>query len=145
MNQDARAPVASRAEFPHWTSVSIRFCDQDPLGHVNNAATAAYFEQARVALVYPMLESAGHKRVDIVLARIAIDYLAELGYPGFVEIGTRVVRLGTKSFTLGHGLFKDGGNKCFATAECVLVFFDNIDRVSIAAPPEIRAKLAALG
>ena len=39
--------LTNRDSFRHWTPVTIRFSDQDPLQHVNNVAYAAYFEAAR--------------------------------------------------------------------------------------------------
>jgi acyl-CoA thioester hydrolase len=137
-------PPTTRGAFSHSTSVTIRFCDQDPLGHVNNAAMAAYFEQARVALIYPLIRAKGGPGLELVIARLVIDYLEELSYPGTVEIGSRVARLGTKSLTLAHGIFKDGGERCLATAECILVFFDVARRASVAPPPDLRQALEAL-
>lgn len=134
----------SRSSFRQWTSVSIRYCDQDPLGHVNNAAMAAYIEQARVALIYPILRAHVGPQLDLVLARIVIDYVRELQFPGTVEIGTRVARLGTKSLTLSHSVFKDGSGDCAATAECAIVFFDLTTRRSVEPPGAVRAAIAAL-
>ena len=96
----------------------MRFSDQDAVGHVNKVAVAAYVETGRVAF--------GHqRRVDgdpgssFILARLLIDYRAQAHYPGEVRVGTRLLRIGRTSFTVAHGVFKDG--TCIATAECVLV------------------------
>jgi len=136
----------TRAHYNHWTTVSIRYCDQDPIGHVNNAAMAAFIEQARVALVYPLLKNAGPAaaHIELVIARLVIDYLKELNFPGNVEIGSRIARIGGKSFILQHGVFKAGEEGCVATAECVMVFFDANERASILPPAEVRAALERL-
>ena len=55
-----------------------------------------------------------------VIVRLTVTYLAQAHYPGNVDVGTRVERVGRTSCTLGQGLFKDG--VCFATAESVLVW-----------------------
>ena len=135
------APPRVRAQYNHWTTVSIRYCDQDPVGHINNAAMAAFLEQARVNLVYPLLKRFGGPHFELVIARLVIDYLNELHFPGNVEVGTRVARLGSKSFTLHHGVFMAGEETCAATAECVMVFFDVSKRASTLPPPELRAAL----
>jgi acyl-CoA thioester hydrolase len=98
-------------------------------------------EQARVALVYPLLQARGRSYMEIVLARIEIDYLRELTYPGDVEIGSRVERIGVKSVTLVHGVFKAGGADCAARGRAVLVAFDGRARASAPLPADFRAAL----
>lgn len=142
-SRDMNALPRARARYGHWTRVSIRFCDQDPLGHVNNAAVATYVEQARVALIYPLMDKLGAAHLQLVIARLTIDYLRELGFPGIIEIGTRIGRLGAKSFTLQHGLFMEGEDECVATAECIMVFFDLGSRATALPPPELRAAMEA--
>ena len=131
----------SRADYNHWTTVTIRYCDQDPIGHINNAALAAFLEQARGALVYPTLKRFGGPDLELVIARLVIDYLNELHFPGSVDVGTRIARLGTKSFKLQHGVFMAGDETCAALAECTMVFFDVRNRASVLPPPEVRAAL----
>jgi acyl-CoA thioester hydrolase len=110
-------PTESRA-FDHWTTDTVRFSDQDAVGHINNVAIAAYAETGRVAFGHH-LRTARRPEASFVLARLAIDYRAESHYPGEIRVGTRLVRIGTTSFTLDQGIFKDG--TCIATAEGVLV------------------------
>ena len=73
-----------------------------------------------------------------------IDYLKELNFPGNVEIGSRIARIGGKSFTLQHAVFKAGEEGCVATAECIMVYFDASKRASTLPPPEVRAALEKL-
>jgi acyl-CoA thioester hydrolase len=37
--------------FSRWTPVTIRYSDQDGMGHVNNVAFAAYVEAARTMVL----------------------------------------------------------------------------------------------
>jgi acyl-CoA thioester hydrolase len=139
-----RAAAIDRASFRHWTTVSIRYNDQDPLGHVNNAAFATYLEQARCMFVYPLMRAHGGGDLDLVLARLELDYLSELAFPGNVEIGSRLARLGTKSLTLEHAIYAEGAGQPAASARCVIVFFDTRARASVVPPAEIAAALARL-
>ena len=75
----------------------------------------------------------------MVLASTTMDYLEELSYPGTVEVGTHVERIGTKSFALSHGVFQDG--RCAGTARLVLVVFDLSLRASVVIPDDIRVLL----
>jgi acyl-CoA thioester hydrolase len=132
----------SRAAFRHWTSLPIRFGDQDPLGHVNNAAIAAYLEHARCELALPIVRAAGVPNLDIVLARIVIDYLRELRYPGSVDVGTRIGRIGNKSFSVIGSVFS--GETCAVVAEATIVCFDTATRRATLPPETVRQALAAL-
>lgn len=133
--------LTRRETFKTWTQVSIRYNDLDPLGHVNNAAMAIFLEQARCELITPKLKA--HSRdFDMVLASTKLDYLKELHYPGTVEIGTVATKLGTRSFTLAHGVFQDG--TCAGTGSCVMVVFDLAKRASMAPPPDVRAYIESL-
>ena len=137
----ASIDLTRRESFPHWTSISIRFGDQDIYGHVNNVAIASYVETCRTMLINPFLDRARHPALGYVLARVAIDYRAEARYPGTVEAGGRITRVGGKSFTSGYGLFV--GASCIATAESVNVFFDTARRQAVAPPDDVRARLMA--
>ncbi len=137
--------LTRRGTFPLFTPVTIRFSDTDMLGHVNNVATAAYFEAGRCELFYKLMADGGlvqrgkQATIDFVLARSAIDFKKEYFYPGTVEVGSRFTRLGNRSITTGYGLFL--GDTCHATAECVNVFFDLETRTSVAPPAGVRALL----
>ena len=139
---DQRAyDLTRRAAYRLFTPVTIRFSDTDKLGHVNNVAIAAYFEAARCELFYKLMQEAGvgGSSIDFVLARVAIDFKREFFYPGTVAVGSRFVRLGTKSITSGYGLFV--GDTCHATAEAVNVFFDLETRQPMAPPANLRRLL----
>lgn len=132
--------LKNRASYTHWTPVHIRFADMDILRHVNNVAQAEYFEASRTAFVYDVIELAGvDQSNEFVLARVVIDFHKELHYPGSVEVGARLTRIGTKSITSGYGIFQD--DTCFATSEAVNVFYDLSTRTTMTPAPEVRALL----
>jgi acyl-CoA thioester hydrolase len=57
------------------TRVGIRWKDCDGFGHVNNAVFLTYLEEGRDRLLESVL---GDSTWDLVLARVAVDYRAEL-------------------------------------------------------------------
>ena len=133
--------LTARATFRAWNSVSVRYNDLDPLGHVNNTAMAIFLEQARCELITPKLKAHG-RQFDMVLASTRLDYLHELKYPGIVEIGTVATRLGSKSFELAHGVFQNG--VCAGTGSVVMVVFDLDKRASVVPPDDVRELIAGL-
>ena len=122
--------------FRHWTPVSLRFSDQDSMGHINNVAYAAYVEQARVAFIDTFLRNRGDSGLDYILASVNIDYRREMHFPGAADTGIRLLRIGNKSITTGYGLFKDGEN--VATAGSVNVFFDTGSGKTVPVPDTLR-------
>ena len=47
-NNERPVDLADQKSYRHWTRVSIRFGDEDRMGHVNNAAYTVWLESARV-------------------------------------------------------------------------------------------------
>lgn len=128
--------LTRRETFNSFTPVTIRFSDQDSMGHVNNVSIAAYIEAARTMIVQGLLDRFDHPGLDFILARVAIDYKRELHYPGTVEVGGRLIRLGSKSLTSGYGVFF--GDTCVATSESVNVFYDMNTRSSVVPPQDVQ-------
>jgi len=133
--------LSNPESFAFWTPVTVRYCDQDDLGHINNCSYPEFIEVGRVAFLGGLLDPVQHPGIDFILARIAINFLNEGHFPGVMQIGSRILKLGTKSMTTGFGAFLDG--ECKATAECVNIYFRKDTREMIAIPPDIRAQLEA--
>ena len=70
------------------------------------------------------------------LVKFSVEYLAPLFFPGSVEIGTMVTRIGSTSYNLGQGIFD--GEIWVATAEVVTVFFDPKNNKSQKLTDELR-------
>ena len=132
--------LTTKDSYRLWTAVTIRFSDQDPLGHVNNCAYAAYIEAARTMLLGHLLHEGSEPEIDFSLVNLNINYLKEMRYPGTVDVGGRVLRLGNKSITTGFGVFL--GESCVATSTSVNVFFSTSRRISMPIPDNVRARLS---
>ena len=127
--------------FQAWEEVSLRYSDQDAMGHVNNVAYAAFFEAGRMGLFSGLLEGHGDQRFNFVLASVKIDYVAEMTFPGVVRVGGRLLGVGRKSVTTGYAAFV--GERLHATSVSVNVFFDPVARRSAPLPAGLRAGLEA--
>jgi acyl-CoA thioester hydrolase len=119
----------------------VRFRDLDAFGHVNNAVYLTYLEEARNALLRHLGLARGVAEITMILARVEIDFRAQLDAGEELEIGVRPVRLGTKSFELEYELRAAG--RVVAEARTVLVGYDYDANVSIEIPDEWRRSLAA--
>jgi acyl-CoA thioester hydrolase len=139
---DMADTATSLSDYTYWIDEHVRFSDLDPLGHANNAAISGYFESARVALFHDAGNSPVSGPRSVVIARLAIDFRAELRYPAKIRIGTRVTRFGRSSLTLAGAVFQ--GDTCVATCEVVCVIIDLGSRRSVEIDPDLRAKLTEL-
>lgn len=137
MSDDVLLNAADSYRF--WTPVTIRFSDQDPLGHVNNCAYAAYIEAARTMLLGHLLDEDSPPEIDFSLVNLNINYLKEMRYPGTVDVGGRILKLGNKSITTGFGVFL--GDDCVATSTSINVFFSTTKRISMPIPDDVRIRL----
>lgn len=132
--------LTSRATFPLWVQETARYGDTDRQGHVNNAVFATFCETGRVSFLYDRGTPLAPRGCSFVIARLVLDFRAEIQWQDVVDIGTVVQRIGRSSFSLGQGLFV--GATCVATSEGVIVLIDNATRRSTPFPDALRARLA---
>jgi len=129
-------------DFPARNFDKLRYGDTDRQGHVNNAVFATLFETGRVGVFHEGETPLLMKGFSFVIARIEIDYRAELFWPGRVEIGTGVKAVGNSSVRFVQALFQ--GEKLAAVAESVVVQVDSSTRRSSPLGEVARARLAGL-
>ena len=93
---------------PFVTLQKLRFCDTDRLGHVNNAVYAVMYEAGRAEMLEQagLLSPAGGRA--LVIARLEIDFLREMNWPGEVSVETAIHRIGTKSLHVRQRTSVDG-------------------------------------
>ncbi len=133
-------PAPSRAtpkleDFPFRVTETIRFRDLDRNGHVNNAVFATYFETGRVFFLRSVYGERQFARGGFVVARLELNYLREILWPGTVEICTGVERIGTSSVTYAQALFVD--NVCMANGRTTIVRINSETKRSAPLPDEI--------
>jgi len=115
-----------------WTiREHVRFRDCDAMGHVNNAVFSTYLEQARIAIVGAL--------DTFILARVEIDFRAELRAGEDIEVRSRCSRVGTKSFDLEHEIY--AGDRKVADAKSVMVGYDYAVGASAPLTDDLRRRL----
>jgi acyl-CoA thioester hydrolase len=129
-------------DFRHRTRLEVRFRDIDAFGHVNNAVTSTYVEQARVRYLHDVLAVEPVGLMPLILAMIKIDYVSPIFFRDTVDVGSRVDWIGTSSIAMSHGLWADDGRE-LARASSVLVTYDYDQARPMPVPPDWRGTLAA--
>jgi acyl-CoA thioester hydrolase len=118
MSRDKR--LQDRSIYPHWCSDTVRFSDQDAAGHINNVAICAYMETARLTFMRDLGMMAPREAgLRGISAGMTVSFLAESHWPGKIELGTGVLKVGTSSITVASAAFKD--DLCIAAAEMTVV------------------------
>lgn len=146
--RDVRLP-----EFPVTLPLEVWFRDIDATGHVNNAVTLTYFEQARVHYWLSLLEGAAAElrdfhRFGFVIVRAEIDFVAPATLGEKLLVGCRASEVRGKSFLFDYRIVAVEGDRAdaalrhVASGRTVQVLYDFAKKSSIPLPEELRRRIA---
>lgn len=137
--------MTSRADYPAIRTISTRWEDEDVYGHVNNVVYYSFFDTAVNGY---LIQATG---VDIrkldtygIVAETGCRFLRELRFPGDVEAGLKVEKLGTSSVVYEIALFQGDEDEPAAVGRFVHVYVSGDDRAVTPIPEVIRAVLEPL-
>ncbi|MGJ5178078.1 acyl-CoA thioesterase [Bradyrhizobium oligotrophicum] len=140
MTETARGDHAPDIDdFPYRLTDNVRFGDLDPNQHVNNAVYATYFETGRVTLTKDPRHGLMQDGLAWIMVRLDMHFRAELRWPGTIELGLAIVKLGRTSVTCEQVVFSDG--RCVASATAVMVLIDEVTRKPAPLTPKLVAAL----
>ena len=122
--------------------IEPRFCETDALRHISNTVLPIWFESARGPLFRAILTSSKIEDWPIIVARISVDFLAQIYFGSPVNISTAIKKVGSKSFTIRQRAYQKG--KAVAEAETVLVYFDFKEQSTKEIPEVMRKKIEQL-
>ncbi|MES9878744.1 MAG: thioesterase family protein [Candidatus Sedimenticola sp. 1PA] len=118
MQADGKQNLTLR-DYPFQTFDKVRYADTDRQGHVNNAVFSTYLETGRVEFLYDPENPLTSENASFVIANLNLQLISEIKWPGRIDIGTGVIKVGNSSLSLYQGVFQEGF--CVATAETVIV------------------------
>ena len=104
-----------------WVEDVLRFRDTDKNGHINNSVFSVLCESGRVNLFGLKFDPLLRPGTFYVIARLVIDFRAELHYPGRVNTATWLNRVGRSSMGLKQAIVSEAGVAAEAEAVCVLM------------------------
>lgn len=109
-------------DFPLTAFDKIRYGDTDRQGHINNATFLTYLETGRVELIYHPDFRALDENNSFVITSVKLDFIREIKWPGRIDIGTGIIKIGNSSIRLHQQLFQNA--QCVASSETVNVQVD---------------------
>ena len=126
----------------HETFITVRFNETDALGHVNNTNYFVYLEDARIQLFQDLGFEMDAKNRSFVLASAKCDYLKPAFFGNQLKVETSVLKIGNKSFQLGHRIMNIKTNDTIALGEVAVVYFNVQSQKGEVLPAEMRDKLS---
>lgn len=134
-----------RKDYIYFHTMTSRWRDNDVYAHVNNAV---FYEYVDTVVNHWLIVEAGLSvpATDMIglVVRSECDFFGPLAFPGSVEGGLAVARIGTSSVTYDVGLFAQSGAEAAARAAFTHVYVDAVSRRPQPLPDWLRAKLETL-
>jgi acyl-CoA thioester hydrolase len=128
-------------QFPSISTDKLRYGDTDRQGHVNNAVFMTFLETGRVEVLHRPNSPIYDDNAEFVLVNVNLNLHGEIRWPGEVQIGTAVSKIGNSSITLYQQVFQN--EICVASAESVVVQMNTTTRKSQALSETARTSLSA--
>lgn len=132
-----RASPHRRTDYTAFYTMETRWRDMDIYGHMNNVSYMECFDSAvnRPLIASGALDLAGGTGPIGIVAQQWMHYFAEVTYPERVEVGLRIVRIGSSSLTWSFALFREGGETAAAQGGYVHVYIDRTTRRPVPLTP----------
>ncbi|MEH3033748.1 MAG: thioesterase family protein [Aeromicrobium erythreum] len=133
------------ADYPARYATTTRWEDEDVYGHVNNVVYYSFFDTAVNGW---LIQATGTdiRRLEQygIVAETSCRFLRELRFPGTVEAGLRVERLGRSSVVYEIALYQDDLDAPAAVGRFVHVYVSGPERTPTPVPDVVRAVLEPL-
>ena len=139
-------PVARGRDAYRWyMTIATRWADNDAYGHVNNTVFYQWFDTA----VNQWLVEAGLLDIESgdpigLVVETGCSYFAPLSFPGEVEVGIAIDKLGSSSVTYRVGVFAAGLSEAAAQGHFTHVYVGRDSRRPAPLPDSWRQRLEML-
>lgn len=141
----SRPTPRARADYRWFMTIATRWADNDVYGHVNNTVHYEWFDTA----VNAWLVEAGLLDIERgdpigLVVETGCSYFAPLSFPGDVEVGVAIERLGTSSVSYRIGVFATAQAAPSAQGHFTHVYVDRASRRPVSLPGVWRERLEGL-
>ncbi|RUQ30616.1 acyl-CoA thioesterase [Peribacillus cavernae] len=112
------------------TEVTVRFCETDALGHINNTSYFIYLEESRIKFFEALGYSMDTNEWNFIIASTKCDFVNQGYFNQILMIKTFVTKIGTKSFEINHDIVCSQTGQLIAKGNAIIVFFDFVEQKS---------------
>jgi acyl-CoA thioester hydrolase len=140
-----RPGPSARSAYREFRTLTTRWMDNDPYGHMNNVVHYSLFDTAVNGWLIEqgVLDFLAGEQVGLVV-ETGCRYFSELAFPDRVMAGLRVARLGASSVRYEIGLFRNDEASAAAEGFFVHVYVDRLTRRPTPLGPALRSALEQL-
>ena len=121
-------------------TVTPRFYETDAFGHVNNTVVTGWFETGRAPLFVLFGRGGNPESLPLILARVEVDFVAQIYYGSDVTLRTGIERIGNSSFVVTQQAWQN--DALVARGRAVQVYFNHEEQASAPIPDDFREGLA---
>lgn len=141
----SRAQPLGRDGYRWFRTIATRWADNDAYGHVNNTVYYQWFDTAVNGWLVEagLLDIAAGDPIGLVV-KTGCTYFSPLSFPGDVEVGIALDRLGSSSVTYRIGVFARGEAEPSAQGDFTHVYVSREGRRPAPLPAAWRESLAQL-
>lgn len=124
-----RPGPSERSAYKEFRTLTTRWMDNDPYGHMNNVVHYSLFDTAVNGWLIEqgVLDFIAGEQVGLVV-ETGCRYFSELAFPDRVAAGLRVAKLGASSVRYEIGLFRNDDATAAAEGFFVHVYVDRLTR-----------------
>ena len=140
-----RPEPRGRDAYRHFATVTTRWADNDAYGHVNNTVYYAWFDSVvnQWLVGQGLLDIAAGDPIGLVV-ETGCRYFAPLSFPGDVEVGVAIEKLGSSSVTYRLGVFAPKDDSPAAEGHFTHVYVGRANRRPVPLPAAWRTRLEGL-
>lgn len=133
-------------DYPIRISQDVLWGDMDAFEHVNNTVYFRYFEDARIATFNEInvIKYKQERQIGPILANTQCHFKLPLKFPDRIHIGSRIVGLGTKKFTMQYAVYSENFDAIVAEGDGLIVYYDYANNKSCEIPTEVVNLINAL-
>lgn len=141
----SRPVPRGREAYRHFITCPMRWADNDAYGHVNNTVYYQWFDTVvnEWLIAEGLLDVVEGDPIGLVV-ETNCSYFSPLSFPGDVDVGLAVERLGSSSVTYRLGVFGAGSSEPSAQGNFTHVYVSRGSRRPVALPDAWRKKLETL-
>ena len=141
----SRSALRPRSDYPVWRTITTRWADNDPYGHVNNTVYYSWFDTAVNAWLIEagLLDLADGDPIGLVV-ETGCRYARPIAYPEPVEVGLGVEHVGRSSVRYRLGVFAKGSDEAAAEGHFVHVYVGRNGRRPAGLPQQWRERMESV-
>ncbi len=128
--------------YPHAEPITLRWGDQDAIGHVNNAKYFTFMESARMGY-FAAIEIDRFLTATTGPALVATNcnFRRQLHYPAQLEVRARVKEIRNRSFVMGYQIIDLGSGELAAEGDGVVAWANYQESRSMELPSGLRTAI----